>query len=67
MEFDQYFEGLNRLANNGVIKSNKMTFKAMLYLSVLMTSYKEEIQSVSPPFAIIQVFGLVGRLLGYSV
>lgn len=67
MKFDEYFEGLYKLANSGVIKSDQMTFKAILYLSVLMTSYKDEIKSVRPPYAIMQVFGLVGRLLGYKV
>jgi len=67
MRFDQFFEGLYKLTNSGVSKSNQMTFKAILYLSVLHTSYEDEIQSVSPPNAIMQVFGFIGRLLGYKV
>lgn len=67
MKFDQYFEGLYKLANSGVIKSDQMTFKAILYLSVLMTSFKDEIRSVKPPSAVMQVFGLIGRLLGFRV
>jgi len=67
MKFDQFFEDLNKLVNSGVIKSNQMSFKALLYLSVLWTSYKDEVQSVKPPYAIMQVFGLIGRFLGYRV
>ena len=66
MKFDQYFESLSKLADSGFIRSNQLTFKALLYLSVLMTSYQDEIQSVNPPNAIMQVFGFIGRLLGYK-
>ncbi len=67
MRFDQFFEGLYKLTNSGGSKSNQMTFKAILYLSVLYTSYEDEIQSVRPPNAIMQVFGFIGRLLGYKL
>ncbi len=70
MRFDQFFEALYKLANSGVSKSTQrrqLTFKDILYVSVLYTSYKDEIQSVRPPYAIMQVFGFVGRLLGYKV
>ncbi len=67
MRYDQYFESLYKLINSGVIKSNRMTFKAILYMAVRLTSYKDEIQYVRPPYAIVQVFGFIGRLLGYKV
>ena len=55
------------MTNSDGGKSNKMTLKAILYLSILYTSYKDEIQSVRPPNAIMQVFGFIGRSLGYKV
>ena len=67
MRFDQYFEDVCKLTDSGIIRLDKITFKALLYLSVLLTSYKDEIQFVSPPYAIIQIFGFSGRLLGYKV
>ena len=67
MKFGEYFEGLHTLAKTGVFKSNQMTFKAILYLSVLMTKYKDETRLVSPPYAITQAFGFIGKLLGYKV
>ncbi len=70
MRFDQFFEALYRLANSGVSNSRQRrqrTFKAILYVSVVYTSYKDEIQSVRPPYAVMQVLGFVGRLLGYRV
>ncbi|MEX2584263.1 MAG: cupin domain-containing protein [Gemmatimonadota bacterium] len=67
MRFGEYFEGLHRIANSGVISSQRITPRAILYLSVLMTSFKEEIRSVSPPHLLMKVFALIGRLLGYRV
>jgi quercetin dioxygenase-like cupin family protein len=67
MKFADYFEGLNEVANSGVISPKGMTLKAILYLSVLMTSYQDEIQSVQPPFVVMQLFAFIGRTLGYRV
>lgn len=67
MRFGEYFEALHRVVNSGVVRGGRMTPKAILYLSVLMTSFKDEIRSVSPPHAVMRGFALVGRLLGYRV
>ncbi|CAN5675033.1 hypothetical protein BH23GEM7_BH23GEM7_19350 [soil metagenome] len=67
MRYGEYFEGLNKVANSGVIASARMTPRAILYLAVLMTSYEEEIRSVKPPHAVMRVLGAVGRLLGFRV
>jgi mannose-6-phosphate isomerase-like protein (cupin superfamily) len=67
MQFDRYFARLHKLVNSGVVKSDKMTLKALLHLSILMTSYPGEIRSVQPPYAVMRVFASVGRLLGYQV
>ncbi len=70
MRYDQFFEALSKLANSGASNSRQRrprTFKDILYVSVVYTSYKDEIQSVRPPYAMLQVFGFVGRLLGYKV
>lgn len=65
MKFGEYFEGLHRIANSGSISSERITPRAILYLSVLMISFKDEIRSVSPPYAAMKVLALIGRLLGY--
>lgn len=67
MRFGEYFEGLHRVVNSGAISGGRVTPKAILHLSVLMTSFKDEIRSVSPPYAVMRVFAAVGRLLGYRV
>lgn len=67
MRFGEYFEALQRVVNSGAIQGGRITPKAVLHLSVLMTSFKDEIQSVSPPHGVMRAFALVGRLLGYRV
>lgn len=67
MRFGEYFEALHRVAQSGAIRGGRVTPKAVLHLSVLMTSFKDEIRSVSPPHAVMKVFALLGRLLGYRV
>lgn len=67
MKFDEYFEGLSRLVERGIIRSQKMTPKAVLHLAALMTSYKDEIQPVNPPPAVMQILAYVAKLLRYRV
>jgi quercetin dioxygenase-like cupin family protein len=66
MRFGAYFDGLHRIANSGAISSQRMTARAILHLSVLMISFKDEIRSVSPPYSAMKVIASVGRLLGYG-
>ena len=67
MKFEDYFRRLYRLANSGVVKSQKMTLKALVHLSMLMTSYPDEIRSVRPPQAIVRGLAAIGRVLGYRI
>lgn len=67
MKFEEYFERLHKLANSDAVNSDKMTIKAMIHLSMLMTSYPAEIRSVKPPYPVMRVFSLIGQLLGYRV
>lgn len=67
MRYDEYFEGLGRITSRGILSAQRVTFKAILHLAVLMTSYREEIISVRPPDAVMRLLGRGGRLLGYEV
>jgi quercetin dioxygenase-like cupin family protein len=67
MKFQEYFTRLHRLANSNAITSQRVTPKAMLHLSMLMSMYPEEIQSVNPPGVVVRVLSAIGRLLGYRV
>jgi hypothetical protein len=44
-----------------------MTLKAILYLSVLMTSFEDEIRSVKPPHAVMRILAVIARSLGYRL
>ena len=66
MRFDEYFEGLERIVNSAVPPDGKVTPKAILYLSVLMNSFKDEIRSVQPPYIVTRIFAALGKLLGYQ-
>ncbi len=67
MKFGEYFEGLHRIVSSGVIAAGRITPRAMLYLSVLMTSFEDEIRTVNPPHSVMRVLALLGRLLGYRM
>lgn len=67
LNYNGYFEGLHKMAKSGVGTASQMTFKAMLYQAVLMTRYQDENRLVNPPYPVMQVFGFIGRLLGYKV
>lgn len=63
--FAEYFEGLHRIANSGVVTSDKMTLKGILHLAVLMTRHAADTRSVQPPDFVMRTLGFIGRRLGY--
>ena len=65
MKYDEYFEGIHRVVRSGAVPTGRMTLKAILYLSVLMTTYEDEIRSVKPPHALMKILAFVARSLGY--
>jgi mannose-6-phosphate isomerase-like protein (cupin superfamily) len=67
MKYGEYFEGLHRVVSSGAVAPGRMSLKAVMYLSMLMTSFTEEIRSVKPPHAVMSLFALIARSLGYRV
>jgi quercetin dioxygenase-like cupin family protein len=67
LKMAQYFEGLHKIAHSGVTKNGAMTFKALLYLSLLMASFKDELIPVNPPAPVANALGLLGKLAGYRI
>jgi mannose-6-phosphate isomerase-like protein (cupin superfamily) len=63
----QYFEGLHKIAHSGVVKDGKMTFRALLYLSLLMVSFKNEMIPINPPAPVAGLFGFMAKLAGYRI
>ena len=66
LKMENYFEDvckvLDKLTNNRK-KDFRMNLKAMLYMSVLMNHYRNDIIAKNPPDASIKVLGCIGNLL----
>lgn len=65
--FEMDFEGLHQIVRSGAVSAGRITPKTILYMSVLMTGFEDEIRTVDPPHAVMRVFAVVGRLLGYRI
>ena len=66
LKMENYFEDvckvLDKITNNRV-SPFQMNLKAMLYMSVLMNNYRDEIVAKSPPDIAIKVLGWLARQL----
>ncbi len=66
LKMENYFEDvckvLDKLTGNRK-KDFRMNLKAMLYMSVLMNHYRNDIIAKKPPDAAIKVLGCIGNLL----
>ncbi len=67
MRFGEYFETIHRIVDSGVVEQNRMTPKAMLYLSMVMVRFEREIRSVTPPQVVVKLAALIARSLGYRI
>jgi mannose-6-phosphate isomerase-like protein (cupin superfamily) len=67
MLFSDFFEGLGKLCDSGVIKNRKMDLNAIISMSVLWTKYPNEIKSVKPPFFVMKIMSLIGKLKGIKI
>jgi mannose-6-phosphate isomerase-like protein (cupin superfamily) len=67
LRMENYFEDvckvLDKLTDNRT-KDFKMNLKTMLYMSVLMNNYRNEIIAKSPPDAAIKFLGFFSKLIG---
>lgn len=66
LRFGEYFYRLDKVVNSGAVSSKGMTPRALLHLSILITSYPREVRPTRPPFGIMKALALIGRLLGYE-
>ena len=67
MRFGEYFETIHRIVDTGLVRRDRMTPKAMLYLSMVMTRFENEILSVKPPQVVIRIAARIARLLRYRI
>ena len=69
LRMEYYFEDTSKVLDKltaGRRKSFKMNLKAMLYMSVLMKNYREEIIAKKPPDTAIKTLGRIAKLIGIN-
>jgi hypothetical protein len=66
LNIGDYFENIDRIVESGAVRKDRMTLKAMLYLSTVMMRYTNEIVSTKPPHAVVIASSKLARLLGYT-
>ncbi len=64
MQFENFFEGLSKVCDSGVIKNRKMSLSAIISMSVLWTKYPNEIKSVKPPYFVMKIMSWIGKRRG---
>ena len=69
LRMENYFEDvckvLDKLTDNRT-KDFKMNLKGMLYMSVLMNNYRNEIIAKDPPDVAIKFLGFISKLIGIT-
>jgi mannose-6-phosphate isomerase-like protein (cupin superfamily) len=69
LRMENYFEDvckvLNKLTDNRT-KDFSMNLRAMLYMSVLMNNYRNEIIAKKPPDGAIKFLGFISKLIGIN-
>jgi hypothetical protein len=65
MRFAEYFEKLHGLIKRDIVRSQKMTPRALIHLSMIMASHPDEIRPIRPPAFVVRMLAALGRLLGY--
>ena len=66
LSIGDYFESIHRIVESGVVRKDRMTLKAMLYLSTVMVRFTDEIIATSPPHSIVVLSSKFANLLGYD-
>jgi mannose-6-phosphate isomerase-like protein (cupin superfamily) len=67
LRMENYFEDVCKVLDKVTDKRTrdfKMNFRSMLYMSVLMNNYRNEIIAKKPPDFAIKILSLVGKLKG---
>ena len=69
LKMENYFEDvckvLDKVTDNRT-KGFEMNLKSILYMSVLMNNYRNEIIAVNPPDAAIKLLDVIGKFIGLN-
>jgi len=66
LNIGDYFESIHRIVESGAVRKDRMTLKAMLYLSTVMVRFTNEIIATKPPHAVVVASAKIASLLGYK-
>ena len=66
LDYANYFGQMAELVTLGIVDSETLSFKALLHLSILITSYPNEVHSIRPPAAVMRLLASIGRIFGYG-
>ena len=66
LTFEEMMRELHGLVKSGKIK-DFTSFKSLIYLSMLWVKHKELQRSTQPPFFVMQIMALAGKLMGYQL
>jgi mannose-6-phosphate isomerase-like protein (cupin superfamily) len=69
LRMENYFEDVCKVLDkltDSKTKDFKMNLKTMLYMSVLMNNYRNEIIARNPPDTAIKLLGFISRLIGIT-
>jgi len=67
LDFERFFRRLHALVCSGKAKLPPKDFGSLVLISMLFVEHEREIMSVKPPHAVMRVFALLGRMLGYKL
>jgi mannose-6-phosphate isomerase-like protein (cupin superfamily) len=66
LNIGSYFETIHHIVESGAVRKDRMTVKALLYLSTVMVRFTNEIVSTSPPHVVVVASDRIARLLGFT-
>ena len=66
LTFEEMMRELHGLVHSGKIKGFN-DLKSLIYLSMLWVKHQELQRSIQPPFFVMRIMALVGKLVGYKI
>ena len=66
LTFEEMMRELHGLVHSGKIHGFG-DFKLLVYLSMLWVKHKELQRSIQPPFFVMRLMNIVGKLIGYKI
>lgn len=66
LKFEEFFKGLCKFSQSGLVKNGKMNFNAIVGISSLWNNYSKELRSIKPPHMLMKILSFYGKLKGIN-